>query len=313
MSYNWVPIFGEFLWSKASVSFAGNETKLNQDLSGRPVVPAGLCLSDQRFNEGTITASIRFDTIQPETTAEIVLYYDMISRDTMTIGIGGNGVLFSARYFEGKTAQWKHLQGGGTKSSLRIDHEYRLSIRLRGSFVTMTLDGVDVISLPMPMQTPLSQVGVFSISSGAVYFDDIVISSDQPKAFIVMQFTPEYNELYSDVIRPVCEQAGLLAFRADDTYSPGVVISDIGKQIQEAKVVIAEITPSNPNVYYEVGFAHALGKPTILIADKTLSRLPFDISSFRTLFYENSIGGKKKIEEGLRRYLENFSQMPKAA
>jgi len=67
--------------------------------------------------------------------------------------------------------------------------------------------------------------------------------------------------------------------------------------------VIAEITPANPNVYYEIGYAHALNKPTILIAERA-TELPFDVSPFRVLFYENTIAGKKRIEEGLRRHLE---------
>jgi hypothetical protein len=71
--------------------------------------------------------------------------------------------------------------------------------------------------------------------------------------------------------------------------------------------VIAEITPNpvNPNVYYEVGFSHAMRKPTILVADKgSTARLPFDLSPFRVLFYENSIGGKKRVEQELSRHLD---------
>jgi nucleoside 2-deoxyribosyltransferase len=49
---------------------------------------------------------------------------------------------------------------------------------------------------------------------------------------------------------------------------PGWAIEDIKRQIAECRVVIAEITPGNPNVYYEVGYADALNKPLILIADR---------------------------------------------
>jgi predicted acetyltransferase len=118
-----------------------------------------------------------------------------------------------------------------------------------------------------------------------------------------MQFTPPYNELFSNVIAPVCQDLGLIAVRADETYGPGLIIADIVRDITEAKVIIAEITPANPNVYYEVGYAHALNKPTILIAEKP-TQLPFDVSPFRVLFYENTIGGKAKIEAGLRKHLE---------
>jgi nucleoside 2-deoxyribosyltransferase len=95
------------------------------------------------------------------------------------------------------------------------------------------------------------------------------------------------------------------AKRADEVYGPGVIIADIVKQIVESKLIIAEITPANPNVYYEIGYAHALGKPTILIAEKA-TELPFDVSPFRVLFYENTIAGKKRIEDGLRRHLESI-------
>jgi hypothetical protein len=67
--------------------------------------------------------------------------------------------------------------------------------------------------------------------------------------------------------------------------------------------VIAEITPVNPNVYYELGFAHAINKPTILLADRAIDRLPFDVSPFRVLFYENTIGGKRLFEDGLRKHI----------
>ena len=59
----------------------------------------------------------------------------------------------------------------------------------------------------------------------------------------------------------------------------------------------------NENVFYELGYAHALKKPTILLADRT-KKLPFDVSGYRCLFYENSIGGKRKVEEALEKHLK---------
>lgn len=69
-------------------------------------------------------------------------------------------------------------------------------------------------------------------------------------------------------------------------------------------MVIAEITPVNANVYYELGYADAIGKPTILLADRQqVDRLPFDLSGFRCIFYNDTIGGKDRVESDLRRYL----------
>jgi hypothetical protein len=89
---------------------------------------------------------------------------------------------------------------------------------------------------------------------------------------------------------------------------PGLVVEDIKKQILESRVVIAEITPQNPNVYYEVGYADALNKPIILISDRKEGMKPFDVRAYRTIFYENSIGGKNKIESDLRAYIQSIME-----
>ena len=132
---------------------------------------------------------------------------------------------------------------------------------------------------------------------------DFDVLSEKPVAFIIMQFSTPFNELYEGVIRPVCSDLGVRAVRADDAYGPGLIIADVVRQIDESKIVVAEISPLNANVYYEVGYSHARGKPTILIADRKTEKLPFDVSPFRTLFYDNTIDGKRRVEEGLRRHL----------
>ena len=92
---------------------------------------------------------------------------------------------------------------------------------------------------------------------------------------------------------------------------PGLIIADIIREIASAQLVIADITPTNPNVYFEVGYALALNKPTILLAKKG-TPLPFDVAGFRVLFYEDSIGGKGKLEDGLRRHLSAILEGPAA-
>ena len=118
-----------------------------------------------------------------------------------------------------------------------------------------------------------------------------------------MQFSTPYNELYDEVIAPICDQSKIKAIRADQIYGPEIIIADIMKQINESKIVIAEISSANPNVYYEIGYAQAMGKPIILIAEQG-TKPPFDVSPFRILFYENSIPGKKRVEEGLKKHLQ---------
>jgi len=121
-----------------------------------------------------------------------------------------------------------------------------------------------------------------------------------------MQFSKEYNDLYEEVIKTVAETFNFKCIRADEFYSSTPILSDIITSIEESTAIIAEITPDNPNVFYEIGYSHAIKKPTILLCDKKREKLPFDLSSFRTLFYENTIVGKKNIELSLINYLENL-------
>ena len=135
------------------------------------------------------------------------------------------------------------------------------------------------------------------------------IEQYKPIVFMAMPFSDPYNDLYSHVFEPVCEKCDLVAYRSDKTYETGIIIAEIVQKMFRSHIIVAEITPNpaNPNVYYEVGFAHALGKPVILVADRNCPhKLPFDISPFKVLFYDNKIAGKESIIKDLVGYLQSF-------
>jgi hypothetical protein len=242
----------------------------------------------------------------------------------LTAGLGANGVLASVRYWtrtgspeslqqqtglkSEDAPKWKVLRMIGDRRMLVKGRSYHLEIKVRGAYAVVELDGVEMASANLPFQLSGKQVGLFCQSQSDIYFHNFCVASTKPLVFVVMQFEPpEYEELFNDVIVPVCDRLALEPFRASQAYYPGIIIADIQRQIRESRVIIAEITPINPNVYYEVGYADALGKPVILIADGAkLDKLPFDVRAFRTLFYENSIGGKKKIEKSLLEFLTNI-------
>ena len=127
----------------------------------------------------------------------------------------------------------------------------------------------------------------------------------RPQAFVIMQFGEPYDTLYTEVIKSVAEKMGLEVYRADSVYRPGIILQDIIGGIVEAEVVIAEITPPNPNVFYELGYAHAKEKTTILLAERG-RELPFDIHGYRCIFYDNTIRGKNEVESELRKHLVNI-------
>jgi len=300
----------------------------------------GLAICGQRFVEGRIKAQIVFSEtlydnkpiVDIRSMAEIVLQYDPVSEEMLNVGIGGFSekhnqfYLFSFRQFTSlQSAEanpsassyppkkgWKELRMGGEKGILRPNQPYDIEILVQGSSVSLTVNSVEVGRQELPFPLAGKQVGVLCLANKDIHIRNFTVEPVRPQAFIVMQFnTPEYEALYTDVFQPVCDSVGFRSYRADQTFLPGVVIADIARQIEKSRVIIAEITPVNANVYYEVGYADALGKPVILIANSTVTQLPFDVRPYRTIFYENSIGGKNKIESQLKKYLENImAQQP---
>ncbi|HEY7670559.1 MAG TPA: hypothetical protein VH852_07980, partial [Hyphomicrobium sp.] len=64
--------------------------------------------------------------------------------------------------------------------------------------------------------------------------------------FVVMQFSGPYQELYTDVVQPLAEEFGLHAYHAGEVFGPGIILEDIISGIVDSKIVIAEITPPEP-------------------------------------------------------------------
>lgn len=306
--------------TEPEVSSGSTDRKAESKAETRAYIGQSIC--DKRFTEGRISVEIEFARVDYDSVAEIVLQYDPASEDMLTVGFGGRWDAFfslrqwgvaeegaggSSRHTQGKIRNWKYLRNGGDRSNLQANKRYSLEVVVAGSLLTLRINGVDVGSETLPFQLTGLQVGLFCIGRGDIHFRNFHVESVKPQAFVVMQFnSPEYEELFTDVIQPVCNRVGLQAFRASDTYAPGLIVADIARQIAESRVIIAEITPVNANVYYEVGYADALKKPVILIADRKVKELPFDVRPYRTIFYENSIGGKAKVEETLVKFLTSI-------
>jgi hypothetical protein len=222
----------------------------------------------------------------------------------LNIGINTNDRLFGIVKLDRPSSKWELLSGSGSPDNMEIGKEYDIKITVQGSIIRLFVNEIQVaLSIQKVRQSQL-QIAFSSIKEIIVKDFDVV--KEKPKAFVVMQFSDEYNELYGEVIKPVCEEFGLECERADDYYTTNMIIEDIVSSITSASVIIAEITPDNPNVFYEVGYSHAINKPTILLCDKKRSKLPFDLSSFRTLFYDNTIAGKTQVEKKLRKYLQTI-------
>jgi hypothetical protein len=132
----------------------------------------------------------------------------------------------------------------------------------------------------------------------------------KPTAFMVMPFGPDdLQVVYEDFIKPAVEsRCGFECVRGDDMFGSNVVMADVLAAIQKSRVVIADLTGRNPNVFYEVGIAHTLDVPVLLIS-QSLDDIPFNLRHRRVLIYDYSPRGCKtlevKIEQHLNQMFEN--------
>jgi len=105
-----------------------------------------------------------------------------------------------------------------------------------------------------------------------------------PRAFVLMDFAPEFDAIFEMLIVAAMKEAGFEAFRADNIKSQSNIIRDIIHSIAHSNLIIADLTGSNPNVYYELGIAHGLRRPVVLLTQE-ISELPFDLKSYRVIVY----------------------------
>jgi hypothetical protein len=198
---------------------------------------------------------------------------------------------------------WRALASAGSITNLDRSREYSIEVYLRGQRITLVVDNVQV--LEHLLQAPLTgdQIGLYAWGKSDVTFTETSFEHRRPKAFVAMPFSEPYDTVYREVIRPVAEEEDFEVLRIDEVTGPGIIFEDIKQHIEDSTIAVAEITAPNQNVFYELGYAHALNKPTILLAQRG-QELPFDNRSYRVIFYDDSIGGKPVVERELRKHLQ---------
>lgn len=305
MKYNWIPMTGDFIEKGNTIVFKGKEVEYSSQSGNEVGAAFGEIIFNKNFSEGTISTEIEFSKISARSSCQIIINYNPNPTEyrLFTVGLNSGFSMFEIKEFRG--GKWNFIASNGTGTNLKEGKKYKLSVTYTGSIITLNVDGIDVLSTKLLVSLPQSQVGLWCQNSNDIIIYDYNVQSVNPTAFVVMEFSGHYYEIYNNVISSVCEEFKVVAKKADDSFTTGMIISDIVSNINECKLIIADISPVNANVYYEVGYAHALNKPTILIAEKG-TKLPFDVSPFRVLFYENSINGKPKLEEGLRKHLQEI-------
>ena len=117
--------------------------------------------------------------------------------------------------------------------------------------------------------------------------------------FVMQPFSGPLGTYFESVFKPAIEQAGLTAMRADaEIFGTGKIMDQIWRGIRAAKVLVAELTTKNPNVFYELGLAHALEKPVVLVSSNQ-EDVPFDLRHIRVILYDQTdpFWGTKLIDK----------------
>jgi len=107
--------------------------------------------------------------------------------------------------------------------------------------------------------------------------------------FVIQPFdSGEFDKRFDDIVEPALKSAGLRAYRVDKDPSVDTLIDAIEEHITKAAICLADISTDNPNVWYELGYAFAVGRPVIMIcSDKRGQKFPFDIQHRSIIIYRS--------------------------
>jgi hypothetical protein len=117
-------------------------------------------------------------------------------------------------------------------------------------------------------------------------------------ASAMMPFDAGFNPVYES-IRQAADNVGLRCRRADDIWENAAIIQDVVALIDRSRVVVCDCSGRNPNVFYEAGIAHTLGREVIFITQSEQD-IPFDLRHLRYIRYLNNAEGRASLTEALQ-------------
>ena len=128
--------------------------------------------------------------------------------------------------------------------------------------------------------------------------------------FVLMPFDEAFDPVYEHFIKPTFEEVEGVEFqitRADDIENQRNILNDIVVQIATSDLVLADLTGSNPNVFYELGIAHAMGRPVVLLT-QDISDVPFDLHAYKILPYSLHFAEMETAKAGLGQLAQTFAK-----
>jgi hypothetical protein len=137
-------------------------------------------------------------------------------------------------------------------------------------------------------------------------FQHASVTPDRQICFVMMPFDESFNALFR-LIERCCTEEGLTCIRADSDARPGKITSKIYDLIANAGIIIADMTGRNPNVFYELGLAHAVTDNVILLTQDR-EDVPFDLRDFIHIEYRNTLDGAEKLLKDLAKALTSITR-----
>lgn len=183
------------------------------------------------------------------------------------------------------------------------EHLEKEITQLQKKLINSTEDWENINHLPLSAQKKEYDNGPIQNSSLIKRFglSEKDTSIDKKMVFLLTPFSNESVDIYLS-IKNICSECGLNLYRGDEEFSHEDILANIIKYIIKSRIVIANIDGKNPNVFYELGIAHALGKPTILVSN-SIQDAPFDVQQNRIVLYQNNDDLKLKLTKELSRIL----------
>lgn len=128
--------------------------------------------------------------------------------------------------------------------------------------------------------------------------------------FVMMPFGTWFDRYYQQIYVPAIREAGFEPIRADELFTTGSVVEQVWEQIEKAKLLLADLSEKNANVFYELGLAHAARKPVVFTAS-TVDDVPFDLRHLRVIIYDiREPDWGTRLRTSIADYLRNAMKDP---
>lgn len=129
--------------------------------------------------------------------------------------------------------------------------------------------------------------------------------------FVLAPIDRPFTRLFKNDLKSALRRAGFRALRADNLFAPRkAIIEDIWEYINKARLIVADVTGKNPNVFYELGVAHTVGKDVVVITQRK-DDVPFDLRHLRYITYSDTKEGRKSLRESLEQASRRVSRRVK--